>query len=67
MCEARKKYPWLVINQQDGNDSFEVQAADLEEAALAGLSALGWSLVAPDGDDGDDESSESDAGPEECF
>ncbi len=38
---------YTVINDYDGNDSFEVEADSVESAALAALEALGWNLCEP--------------------
>jgi hypothetical protein len=45
-----KKY--IIINEQDGNDSFTVEGNTSEEAAFAALKELGWGVT--EGDDEDD-------------
>ena len=35
---------WIIINTMDGNDSFEVEAKTIKEAAFAALSELGWGV-----------------------
>jgi hypothetical protein len=37
---------YRVWSNQDANDSFEVEAADSENAAYEALSELGWSISA---------------------
>ena len=39
---------YTVINDYDGNDSFEVEADSVESAALVALEALGWNLCEPE-------------------
>lgn len=38
---------YLVLNDNDSNDSFEVKAENECDAAIDALSALGWNLCAP--------------------
>ena len=49
---------WTVINQNDGNDVFEVDGDTYEEAACEALNQLGWALAAPG--KGEDEDGEKD-------
>ena len=35
----------IIMNQLDGNNTFEVEGSDVHEAAFAALSELGWSVV----------------------
>ena len=51
--ETRKK-SWQVINRLDGNDTFIAEGEDMNEAAFAALSALGWSLSGPEEDEDDE-------------
>jgi hypothetical protein len=39
---------WNVMNEQDGNDFFPVEADTLQEAALLALEELGYRLQQPD-------------------
>jgi len=41
---------YIIINENDGNDSFTVEGNTSEEAAFAALKELGWSVT-----EGDDE------------
>lgn len=51
MAEIRRRWPqeklrYLVWNDHDPNDSFEVDAVSAEEAAWAALDELGWCVSA---------------------
>jgi hypothetical protein len=51
MAEIRRRWPteklrYLVWNDRDPNDSFEVDAVSAEEAAWAVLDELGWCVSA---------------------
>ena len=49
---------WKVINQNDGNEVFEVEGETYKEAASNALVQLGWALCTPyekDEDNGEDE------------
>ena len=48
------KKSWQAINQHDGNDTFTVEGTDMNDAAFAALSALGWSLSGPEEDEDDE-------------
>jgi hypothetical protein len=48
-----KKY--LIINNRDPNDSFEVLAIDDHEACIIALSELGWNISTPFIEEDDDE------------
>jgi len=39
---------YTVINDFDGNEQFEVEGKNVEEAALAALETLGWNLCSSD-------------------
>lgn len=39
---------WVVINQHDGNDTFEVEGDNYGEAAYEALNLLGWGIVIPE-------------------
>ena len=39
---------WRVINQNDGNDEFDVEGETYAEAASNALEVLGWSLSGPE-------------------
>jgi hypothetical protein len=42
---------YTITSHHDGNDFFEVEAEDIESAALAALEQLGWSLCETKGDE----------------
>ena len=42
---------WNVINQHDGNDTFEVEGDNYEEAACDALQQLGWAICTPESDE----------------
>ena len=44
---------WTVINQHDGNDTFEAEGDNYGEAACDALQQLGWAISIPEGDKGD--------------
>lgn len=44
--KKNKKLRYLVWSNNDPNDSFEVDAIDVNEAAWAALDELGWSVSA---------------------
>ena len=48
-----KKYQ--IINAQDGNDIFEVEANSAEEAAFVAFGLLGWGVSASETNDENDE------------
>jgi len=37
---------WTIFNDFDGNDTFTVEAASVEEAAFVTLNFLGWVVAA---------------------
>jgi hypothetical protein len=39
---------WTVINQHDGNDTFDVDGDNYGEAACDALQQLGWAICVPD-------------------
>jgi phage portal protein BeeE len=43
--ENRMKY--TIVSDYDGNESFEVEAATPEDAALEALGVLGWNVCLP--------------------
>jgi len=45
---------WTVINQHDGNDTFEVEGDNYGEAACDALQQLGWAISIPESDDDED-------------
>ena len=44
---------YTIINQEDGNDTFPVEADSPADAAFSALSVLGWAVV--DNSEDDDE------------
>ena len=36
---------WIIINADDANNSFEVEAKTAEEAAFTALESLGWGVA----------------------
>jgi len=46
---------WTVINQHDGNDTFEAEGDNYEEAACDALQQLGWAISIPKSDEDEDE------------
>jgi hypothetical protein len=46
---------YIIINENDGNDSFTVEGNTSEEAAFAALKELGWGVT--EGDEGEEENS----------
>ena len=42
---------YRIINEDDPNDSFEVEAETAEGAALSALELLGWLLIEPENQD----------------
>ena len=51
---SKKIKTYSVINDQDGNDSFQVIGANAEEAAKVALEDLGWWIAEGDEIDVDD-------------
>jgi hypothetical protein len=47
--ETMRKYE--IVNDYDPNERFEVEADGTEEAAFAGLNALGWHVAQPSDED----------------
>ena len=45
---------WDVINQYDGNDTFEIEGDNYEEAACNALEQLGWAISIPKSDNDED-------------
>ena len=45
---------WTVINQHDGNDTFEVEGDNYGEAACDALQQLGWAISIPESDEDED-------------
>jgi hypothetical protein len=63
MAEIKRRWPdekkrYLVWNDHDPNDSFEVDAVDALEAAWAALDELGWCVSAEPYDPDEDEENE---------
>ena len=47
---------WMIINEHDANNSFEIEANTAEEAAFEALNELGYGVAeAPKDEDEDDE------------
>ena len=46
---------WTVVSQDDGNNTFTVEAKTAHDAAIVALGALGWSVSAEPEDDEDEE------------
>jgi hypothetical protein len=42
---------FVIINDEDGNNSFKVEAETPEDAALEALSMLGWNVLLPEPDE----------------
>jgi len=51
---------WMVVNDNDGNDSFEVDGCTFVEAAQNALKELGWWISTPSLPDEDEEGVEVD-------
>jgi len=49
-----RSYRYLVWNDRDPNDSFEVEAVSAEEASWAALDELGWCVSAKPIEEDDD-------------
>ena len=45
---------WIVINADDGNNSFEVEGETAEEAAFTALESLGWYITEMANEEGDE-------------
>ena len=45
---------WTVINQHDGNDTFEAEGDNYGEAAYDALQQLGWAISIPESDGNED-------------
>jgi hypothetical protein len=51
---------WTVINQYDGNNTFEVEGDDYGEAACDALQQLGWAIIIPERDEDEDTPNDQD-------
>jgi hypothetical protein len=44
---TKKPETYTIVSDNDGNDSFEVEAADPADAAVKALQVLGWWVAKP--------------------